>query len=158
MARFNPQEENVYELFDSDGLPGPTLRVGARVSKIRAEKCFSVGLAGDGFLPDKFKVHRTLRYYADRLRLFGTSRDRRALPPWSSQSHQDLSFHDQNVFSPRLRRSAQSGNQPLRYRLKGWTRWNDADSDRRQATFTTLPSGMYTFQAGRPAAAMERPR
>ena len=36
--------------------------------------------------------------------------------------------------------------------------WNEADSDRRQATFTTLPSGMYTFRVQGAASGARRSR
>jgi len=58
--------------------------------------------------------------------------------------------HQQNVFS--LTFAALSYSNPAtnryRYKLEGLERdWNEVGSDRRQATYTTLPVGRYTFHA-----------
>jgi signal transduction histidine kinase len=58
--------------------------------------------------------------------------------------------HQQNVFSftfAALSYASPATNR-YRYRLEGLERdWNEVGSDRRQATYTTLPAGTYTFRA-----------
>ena len=68
-------------------------------------------------------------------------------PIWASDS---LTLtHAQSIFT--LAFSALSYSAPeknrYRYRLEGFERdWNDVDSRRRQATYTSLPAGRYTFR------------
>jgi signal transduction histidine kinase len=58
--------------------------------------------------------------------------------------------HEQNVFSITLAALsyASPATHRYRYKLEGLERdWNDVGGDRRQAIYTTLPSGTYTFRA-----------
>jgi signal transduction histidine kinase len=73
-----------------------------------------------------------------------------------SPLHRSISYvrglvlsHQQNIFSLSFAALSYSNSATNRYRykLEGLERdWNEVGSDRRQATYTTLPGGRYTFR------------
>jgi signal transduction histidine kinase len=73
-----------------------------------------------------------------------------------SPLHRSISYvrdlvltHQQNIFSLTFAALSYSGSETNRYRykLEDLERdWNEVGSDRRQATYTTLPAGKYTFR------------
>jgi signal transduction histidine kinase len=115
---------------------------------------FFGGFSGaTAFFPDKVQsTSYTPPIVLTDLRLFGNSVEiggRSPLQQSISVTRDLILSHDQNVFS--LSFAALSFTNPAtnryRYRLERLEHdWNEADSDRRQATYTTLPSGMYTFR------------
>src|SRR5262249_47943743 len=141
VARFNPQKKTFTNYLTQDGLPGPDLTGWGACYKSQSGEMFFGGFSGaTAFFPEKaggatFKPSITLTDF----RLFGNSVEigRRSPLHQSISSTRDLTLsHDQNVFS--LSFAALSFNPATnryRYMLEGLEHdWNEAGSDRRQAT------------------------
>jgi ligand-binding sensor domain-containing protein/two-component sensor histidine kinase len=154
VARFNPQRRTFTNYSTPDGLPGPDLTGWGACFKSQSGEMFFGGFSGaTAFFPDKVQgTSYTPPIVLTDLRLFGNSVEiggRSPLQQSISVTRDLILSHDQNVFS--LSFAALSFTNPAtnryRYRLETLEHdWNEADSDRRQATYTTLPSGMYTFR------------
>jgi ligand-binding sensor domain-containing protein/signal transduction histidine kinase len=155
VARFNPQTAAFNNYSTADGLPGPNLLGWGACSKSSTGEMFFGGFSGaTAFIPDKVVVDTS---YAPPIvltdfRLAGNAVEiGRHSPLQESISFtKDLILsHNQNIFS--LTFAALSYVNPAtnryRYKLEGLERdWNEVSSDRRQATYTTLPPGTYTFR------------
>jgi len=166
VARFNPQRRTFTNYSTPDGLPGPDLTGWGACFKSQSGEMFFGGFSGaTAFFPDKVQsTSYTPPIVLTDLRLFGNSVEiggRSPLQQSLSVTRDLILSHDQNVFS--LSFAALSFTNPAtnryRYRLERLEHdWNEADGDRRQATYTTLPSGMYTFRVQGAASGARRSR
>jgi signal transduction histidine kinase/ligand-binding sensor domain-containing protein len=155
VARFNSRSKIFANFSTADGLPGPNLTGwGACFQSPTGEMFFGGFNGGTSFFPDKIVdspytppiVLTDFRLSGNPVKIGGDS------PLGKSISYAtDLTLdHQQSVFSFTF--AALSYASPVtnryRYRLEGLERdWNEVSSDRRQAIYTTLPSGTYTFRA-----------
>jgi ligand-binding sensor domain-containing protein/signal transduction histidine kinase len=155
VARFNSEQRTFSNFSTTDGLPGPNLTGwGACFQSPSGEMFFGGFNGGASFFPDKVInssyappiVLTDFRLSGNRVEIGGSSPLRRSI------SHTtDLTLpHQQNVFS--ITFAALNYASPVtnryRYRLEGLeSDWNEVGSDRRHATYTTLPAGTYTFRA-----------
>jgi signal transduction histidine kinase/ligand-binding sensor domain-containing protein len=155
VARFNPQTNSVSNYSTADGLPGLDLTGWGGCFKSSSGEMFFSGFSGaTAFFPAKVVgTPYTPPIVLTDFRLKGLPVNIESQSPL----HNSISFsrdiilsHDQNTFS--LTFSAlsysDSATNRYRYRLDGLDHdWNEVGSDRRQATYTTLPPGTYTFRA-----------
>ncbi len=155
MAKLNPQTDSFMNYTVTDGLPDLDLIGWGICSKSSSGEMFFGGFAGAvSFFPAKVAgaqytppiLITDFRLKGNPVEIGGNS------PLHNSISYvKDLALsHDQNAFSFTL--SALSYSNPAtnryRYKLDGLDRdWNEVGSDRRLATYTTLPPGNYTFRA-----------
>jgi len=153
VSRFNPKSKTFKNYSTADGLPGPDLTgLGACSNSPSGQMFFGGFSGGTGFYPSKIQDSS----YAPTIvltdfRLSGNPVDIGSNSPIkkSITYTSDLTLsHKQNVFS--LAFAALSYSNPetnrYRYRLEGLEReWNEVGSERRLATYTTLPAGNYTF-------------
>lgn len=154
VAQFDPQNGSVQSYSTADGLPGPDLTGWGTCFESASGEMFFGGFSGaTAFFP---KDVRDSQYVPPisltDFRLFGTEVD----PGPKSPLHKAINYtnaitlsHKQNIFS--LGFSALSYLNPTtnryRYMLEGLDRnWNEVGSDRRFATYTTLPAGNYIFR------------
>jgi signal transduction histidine kinase/streptogramin lyase len=154
VARFNPQRKTFTNYSTLDGLPGPDLTGWGACFKSQSGEMFFGGFGGaTAFLPEEVVgTSSTPSIILTDFRLFGNSVEigRRSPLRQSISFAKDLILsHDQNVFPFSF--AALSFTNPAtnryRYMLEDLEHdWNEAGSDRRQATYTTLPSGTYTFR------------
>ena len=154
IARFNPQIKEFTNFSTAEGLPGPNLTGwGACFQSPSGEMFFGGFNGGTSFFPDNAvdSAYPPPVVLTD-FRLFGNPVQIGKHSPLrnSISSTTDLILlHDQNVFSIAFAglSYASPGTNRYRYRLEGLEpEWNEVGSDRRQAIYTTLPSGTYTFQ------------
>jgi ligand-binding sensor domain-containing protein/signal transduction histidine kinase len=153
ISRFDPTNRTFTNYSAADGLPGEDLTGWNACFKSPGGEMFFGGFSGAvAFHPDKV-VRRSYvppTVLTD-LRLSGTPVEIGSNSPVKKSITylRDLTLtHEQNVFS--LTFSALSYSSPgtnrYRYKLQGLDRrWNEVGSDRRLATYTTLPAGKYTF-------------
>jgi ligand-binding sensor domain-containing protein/signal transduction histidine kinase len=154
VARFNPQSRTVKSYSTTDGLPGPDLTGWGACFKSPSGEMFFGGFSGAiGFFPDKVAdASYTPPVVLTDFRLRGNSAERGShfsLQRSVSYTSNLILSHEDNVFS--LGFAALSYFNPAtnryRYKLEGLEPdWNEVGSDRRQATYTTLPVGKYTFR------------
>jgi ligand-binding sensor domain-containing protein/signal transduction histidine kinase len=139
----------------ADGLPGPDLTGWGSCYTSAAGEMFFAGFGGaTAFFPDRveedqFALPQTV---LTDFRLFGAEVD----PGPKSPLHKSINHayaltlsHEQNIFSVGF--SALSYLNPAtnryRYMLEGLDQnWNEVGSDRRFATYTTLPARKYAFR------------
>ena len=155
VARFNPQSKKFTDFSTAEGLPGPNLTGwGACFQSPSGEMFFGGFNGGTSFFPDRVgdSAYAPPIVLTD-FRLFGNP------VPIGSHSplRESISYtkelilpHQQNVFSIAFAglSYASPATNRYRYRLEHLERdWNDVGSDRRQAIYTTLPPGAYTFRA-----------
>ena len=155
VARFNSERRTVKNYSTADGLPGPDLTGWGACFKSRTGEMFFGGFSGaTAFHPDQVVgTSYTPPIVLTDFRLSGNPVEIGSRSPLqkSISCISDLILsHQQNVFS--LTFSALSYSNPAtnryRYNLEGLDHeWNEVGSDRRQATYTTLPAGRYTFRA-----------
>ena len=154
VSRFSPQKKTFTNYSTPDGLPGPDLTGWGACFKSQSGEMFFGGFSGaTAFVPETVVgTSYTPSIVLTDFRLFGNSVEigRRSPLKQSISFTRDLILsHGQNVFS--ISFAALSFTNPAtnryRYMLEGLEHdWNVADSDRRQATYTTLPSGTYTLR------------
>jgi len=155
VARFNSERKEFSNFSTADGLPGPNLTGwGACFQSPSGEMFFGGFNGGASFFPDEVAdssyappiVLTDFRLSGNPVQIKENSPLRKSISYTS-----DLTLpHQQNIFS--ITFAALSYASPAtnryRYRLDGLDRdWNEVGSDRRQATYTTLPAGTYTFRA-----------
>jgi ligand-binding sensor domain-containing protein/signal transduction histidine kinase len=155
VARFNPQSKTFTNFSTAEGLPGPNLTGwGACFQSPSGEMFFGGFNGGTSFFPDKAvdssNAPRTVltdfRLFGNRVQIGGDSPLRESI----SYARNLILPHQQNVFSITFAALSYASPATNRYRymLEGLERdWNEVGSDRRQAIYTTLPSGTYTFRA-----------
>jgi ligand-binding sensor domain-containing protein/signal transduction histidine kinase len=154
VARFNPQSRTVKSYSTTDGLPGPDLTGWGACFKSPGGEMFFGGFSGaTAFFPDKVvDASYTPPIVLTDFRLPGNpaeSGSRFSLQRSLSYARSLILSHAQNVFSLSFAALSYSNSATNRYRykLEGLERdWNEVGSDRRQATYTTLPAGKYTFR------------
>jgi PAS domain S-box-containing protein len=155
IARFDPTSLNVDSYTTADGLPGPNLTGwGACFKSVSSEEMFFGGFSGAAaFFPDQVIGNSyTPPIVLTDFRLFGNpvqiGHGSALRKPISYTTQLTLS-HKQNIFSigfAALSYANPSTNR-YRYRLEELeSTWNEVGSDRRQATYTTLPAGEYVLR------------
>jgi len=154
LSRFNPRDGTFANYTDADGLPGTDLTGWASCFKSRRGELFFAGFAGAvGFFPDKLEeASYGPHVVLTDLELAGVPATIGAGGPLlHSIAYTDRIVlpHEMNIFSlsfAGLRYSSPESNR-YRYRLEGLdSNWYEAGSNKRQATYTTLPAGSYTFR------------
>jgi ligand-binding sensor domain-containing protein/signal transduction histidine kinase len=155
VATFNWQSRTVRSYSTADGLPGPDLTGWGACFKSPSGEMFFGGFGGaTAFFPeDVVDLSYSPPIVLTDFRVTGNPVEigRRSSLHTSISYASDLVLsHDQNVFS--LTFAALSYANPAtnryRYKLEGLQRdWNEVSSDWRQAAYTTLPAGTYTFRA-----------
>jgi len=155
VARFNPQSKSFANYSIAEGLPGPNLTGGAACFQSASGEMFFGGFnGGTSFSPDKVvdSLYAPPIVLTD-FRLFGNPiklGEHSPLQKTISYTGQLVLSHQQDVFSIAFAglSYASPATNRYRYRLEGLERdWNEVASDRRQAIYTTLPPGKYTFRA-----------
>lgn len=154
VARFDPRTRKFQNYSTMEGLPGPDLTGWSAGFKSRSGEMFLGGFSGaTAFFPDRVTeasyappvVLTDLLLSANAVRIGGSSPLQRSI----SYTHDLFLTHDQNVVSFTF--AALSFSNPAtnryRYKLEDLQQdWTEVSSDRRQATYTTLPAGSYTFR------------
>jgi PAS domain S-box-containing protein len=154
VARFSPQTGAVKSYSTADGLPGPDLTGWGTCFRSAKDEMFFGGFSGaTAFFPDdvidsKYTPPVALTDFM----LLGTEVGPGAGSPLTTAinyANTVVLSHTENIFS--IGFSALSYLNPLtnryRYKLEGLDRdWTEVGSDRRFATYTTLPPGKYTFR------------
>jgi ligand-binding sensor domain-containing protein/signal transduction histidine kinase len=155
VARFNLQSKTFTNFSTAEGLPGPNLTGwGACFQSPSGEMFFGGFNGGTSFYPDKVVdsssapriVLTDFRLFGNRVQIGSDSPLRESI----SYTRNLILPHQQNVFSITFAALSYASPATNRYRyiLEGLERdWNEVGSDRRQAIYTTLPSGTYTFRA-----------
>ena len=152
LARFDPRTLRSTNFYSSDGLPTDMFSVLVVASKSRSGEMFFGSYNGlVSFFPSEVvdRPSAPTVVLTDFL-LFGepvgVGKDPLKRPIWSTSS---LTLPQRSIFS--LEFAALGNSDPARtlyrYRLDGLeSKWNETDSTRRIATYTTLPVGNYTFR------------
>jgi ligand-binding sensor domain-containing protein/two-component sensor histidine kinase len=153
VARFDPQRR-IFSIYSTaDGLPGPNLTGWGACFKSPSGEMFFGGFSGaTAFFPDQVvDSSYTPPIVLTDFRLSGNPVKIGSRSPL----HRSISYvrglvlsHQQNIFSLTFAALsyANSETNRYRYRLEGLERdWNEVGGDRRQAAYTTLPAGRYTF-------------
>jgi ligand-binding sensor domain-containing protein/signal transduction histidine kinase len=155
VAQFDSKSKTFRNFSTAEGLPGPNLTGwGACLQSPSGEMFFGGFNGGTSFFPDTVMdssyappiVLTDFRLFGNPVLVGGQSPLRRSI----SFTKDLILSHQQNVFSVTL--SALSYASPAtnryKYKLSNLERdWNEVGSDRRQAIYTTLPPGTYTFRA-----------
>jgi signal transduction histidine kinase/DNA-binding response OmpR family regulator len=151
LSRFHPQSGSVRNFSESDGLPGNSLSRGFRAPNGELMFGSTNGLAT--FYPDRLSSNAFIPpVVLTGLNLFNKPVSPGANSPlrkpiWATDA---LTLtHSENIFTlefAALSYAAPEKNR-YRYRLEGLEpAWNDVDSRRRLATYTSLPAGHYVFR------------
>jgi len=154
LSRFDPRGRTFTNYYSDDGLAGDEFSNSAVYYKSPRGEMFFGGVNGvTAFFPERVTdnlyvppvVLTEFRLFGEPVPIGGDSPLRKSISFTDSLS---LS-HRQNIFS--LEFSSLSYASPLRnryrYRLTGLDKdWNDADSNHRFATYTTLPPGDYILR------------
>lgn len=154
LSQFDPRKKVFKNYYVADGLAGDEFYNYASASKSPSGEMFFNSYAGVvSFFPDKMveKVYAPSVVLTDFL-LFGKQVPFAGNSPLQQPINSTDSIvlsHRQNIFS--LEFSALSFTNPerirYRYKLEGLeTEWNQTDSTRRSATYTTLAPGTYVFR------------
>ena len=154
ISKFDPRTVSFKNFTAADGLPGSDLTGWGACFKSAAGEMFFGGFSGaTAFFPEKIADDLLVpRIALTEFRLFGAPVPRgHGSPLANSINHTDqiTLSHSQNIFS--IEFSALSyldaATSRYRYKLEGLDdQWNEVDSDRRAAAYTTLPPGTYTFR------------
>lgn len=154
VATLNPRSRTFKNYSMTDGLPGPDLTGWGACFESPSGEMFFGGFSGStAFFPDKVtSATYTPPIVLTDLRLPGNAAElgRHFSLQRSVSYTSDLVLpHKQNVFTLGFAALSYSNSATNRYRykLEGLERdWNEVGSDHRQATYTTLPVGTYTFR------------
>ena len=154
IVRFDPQSAAVRSYSTAEGLPGPDLTGWGACFKNRSGEMFFGGFSGATvFHPDSVAdTSLTPPVVLTEFRLSGSPVDIGGGSPLSKSisyttrltlSHEQrifsLAFSGLSYFSP--------GTTRYRYKLEGLDEtWHEVGSDERLASYTTLPTGVYTFR------------
>jgi signal transduction histidine kinase/CheY-like chemotaxis protein/HPt (histidine-containing phosphotransfer) domain-containing protein len=156
LSRFHPATKTFRNYSESDGLPGNFLNpYGAESSwqNQDGEMIFGSMNGITTFYPDRLSVHPYVPpVVLTDLNLF----NKPVLPGTDSPLHKPIwatdsltLTHEQSIFTIEfagLSYAAPEKNR-YRYRLEGLeSEWNEVDSRRRQATYTSLPARQYVFR------------
>jgi len=154
MSRLNPRTKTFTNYYVSDGLPDNQFTAYVKEFKSQDGELFFASRGGlVAFFPERVIDDSSgPPVFLTDFQLFG----KRVLAGTDSPLKQSISFtrsitlqYWQNIFSFEF--SALSYSDPernrYRYKLEGLDLvWNETDSTRRFATYTTLPPGTYTFR------------
>jgi ligand-binding sensor domain-containing protein/signal transduction histidine kinase len=154
ISSFDPRSRSFSNYFTSDGLPGPDLTGWPTCFKSADGEMFFGGFSGGvAFYPNQIRetawtppvVLTDLRVLGHGVGVGRASPLKRVI----TQSHDVVFNHNQTMLS--LEFSALSYLNPsstrYRYKLDGLdTDWNQVGSDRRVVTYTSLPTGKFTFR------------
>ena len=154
LSRFDPPTKTFKNYSTADGLPGDDLTGWDACFKSSNGEMFFGGFSGGiAFFPDKVddRLYIPPIVLTD-FQLSGESIEigpRSLLKKSITYANELTLSHEQNVFS--LTFSALSYSNTFtnryRYKLEGLDRqWTEVGSDRRRATYTTLPANRYTFR------------
>jgi len=132
--------------------PAPISRVGARALSLAEAKCFSRIAGAVAFFPDKLEeAPYGPQVVLTDLELSGASAtigDGGPLSHSIAYTDSIVLTHEMNIFSLNfagLRYFSPESNR-YRYKLEGLdSNWYEVGSNKRRATYTTLPAGAYTF-------------
>jgi signal transduction histidine kinase/ligand-binding sensor domain-containing protein len=154
LSKFNPNDGTFANYSEADGLPGTDLTGWAACSKSRRGELFFAGFAGAvGFFPDKLEeAPYAPQVVLTDLELSGAP----ATIGGNGPLQQSIAYTDgirlpcgTNFFSltfAGLRYFGPESNR-YRYKLEGLdSNWYEVGSNKRRATYTTLPAGVYTFR------------
>jgi ligand-binding sensor domain-containing protein/signal transduction histidine kinase len=154
IANFDPRSAAVRSYSTAEGLPGPDLTGWGACFKNQSGEMFFGGFGGATvFRPDRVAdTSYPAPVVLTEFRLSGIPADIGGGSPLSksiTDTAQLTLSHKQRIFS--LAFSALSylspGTNRYRYKLEGLEDvWHEVGSDERIATYTTLPSGVYTFR------------
>jgi PAS domain S-box-containing protein len=154
VARFNPGTRTFQSYSTPDGLPGPDLTGWAAGFRSPSGEMFLGGFSGaTAFFPGKVKeASYTPPVVLTDFQLSGNHvafGNHSWLPQSISYTGNLVLTHEQSIFS--LTFAALSYSNPAtnryRYKLEGLqTDWSEVGAEARQVTYTTLPSGNYTFR------------
>jgi signal transduction histidine kinase/ligand-binding sensor domain-containing protein len=154
IARFDPQSKAIKSYSTAEGLPGPDLTGWGACFKNRSGEMFFGGFNGATvFHPDSVvDTSYTPPVVLTEFRLSGSPVDIGGGSPLSksiSYTTRLTLSHEQRIFA--LAFSALSYFSPVtnryRYKLEGLDEtWHEVGSNERLATYTTLPTGVYTFR------------
>jgi len=155
ISRLDPANGTFTNYSSADGLPGEDLTGWCACFKSPSGEMFFGGFSGaTAFHPDKIvagsyipPIVLTDLWLTGSPVAIGSDSPLKKSITYAS----DLTLsHEQNVFSfifAALSYFNSAANR-YRYKLEGLDReWNEVGSDRRLATYTTLPAGKYTFRA-----------
>ena len=155
IVRFDPQSASVKSYSTAEGLPGPDLTGWGACFRNRSGEMFFGGFNGATvFHPDRVAdPSYTPPMVLTDFRLSGSPVEIGGGSPLSKSityTPRLTLSHEQRIFS--LAFSALSylspGTNRYRYKLESLDdTWHEVGSDERLATYTTLPSGVYTFRA-----------
>jgi signal transduction histidine kinase/ligand-binding sensor domain-containing protein len=154
LSKFNPNDGTFANYSDADGLPGTDLTGWAACFKSRRGELFFAGFAGAvGLFPDKLEeAPYGPQVVLTDLELSGAPATIGVGGPLAhSIAYTDgiVLTHEMNIFSltfAGLRYFSPESNR-YRYKLEGLdSNWYEVGSDKRRATYTTLPAGSYTFR------------
>jgi signal transduction histidine kinase/streptogramin lyase len=153
LAKFNPQSRTVKTYATPDGLPGSDLTGWGTGFKAPNGRMYFGGFGGaTAFFPDQVTdVSYIPPIVLTDVHLSGIPAEigSRTLPRSISSIGHITLFHDQNILSLTFAALsyANAATNRYRYKLEGLqSAWTEVGSDQRQATYTTLPAGTYTFR------------
>jgi ligand-binding sensor domain-containing protein/signal transduction histidine kinase len=154
ISKFDLKTRRFRNYSAADGLSGADLSGWGACYKSRSGEMFFGGFGGaTAFYPDRVALNNeTPHVVLTNFKLAGNPVEVRP----DSLLQESISFansvtlsHQQNIFSiefSALSYTNTAGNR-YRYKLDGLDQnWHEADSGERQASYTTLPSGKYTFR------------
>jgi ligand-binding sensor domain-containing protein len=153
LSKFDPVANKFTNYSTVDGLPGNDLTGWDACFKSRSGEMFFGGFNGGvAFFPDKVvDRHDPLPLVLTDFRLAGHSVEVGRNSPFQRSINyaNDVTLsHDQNIFSISFAALTFINPDANRYRYKLEDlehEWTEVGSDRRVATYTTLPAGKYTF-------------
>ncbi len=154
VARFDSQRRIFSTYSTAEGLPGPNLAGWGTCFNSPSGEMFFGGFSGaTSFSPDQLVdnsyvppiVLTDFRLSGNPVKIGSRSPLHRSI----SYVRDLILSHQQNIFSLTFAALSYAGSETNRYRykLESLERdWNEVGSDVRQATYTTLPAGKYTFR------------
>ena len=154
LSKFNPNDGTFANYSDADGLPGTDLTGWGACFKSRRGEMFFAGFAGAvAFFPDRLEeAPYGPQVVLTDLELSGASAtigDGGPLSHSIAYTDSIVLTHEMNIFSLNfagLRYFSPESNR-YRYKLEGLdSNWYEVGSNKRRATYTTLPAGAYTFR------------
>ena len=154
VSSFRPITERFANYTAADGLPGPDLTGWGACFQSAAGEMFFGGFSGvTAFFPDKVRdsTYSPPAVLTD-FRLFGIGVTPEVNSPLKRAINHTSAIklsHEQNVFSIEFSALTyfNTATNRYRYKLEGLDRtWHEVGSDERLASYTTLPTGTYTFR------------
>jgi len=155
ISRFDTRLKSFTNYSVADGLPGADLTGWGACAKSQSGEMFFGGFSGaTAFFPDAVMSDAGVpSVVLTDFRLSGAPVEIGAASPLAQSityTHAVTLSHKQSIFAVEFSALSYLHPAALRYRymLEGLDQqWNEADSDARLASYTTLPAGVYTFRA-----------